>query len=105
MDVQTDSMIQDTIREAFAGCTVLTVAHRINTVANYDRIIVLDRGEVRARLKPCIFCSGVQRRVASPPHDLHVISTCLLTILSRDAASATQAENAKNRPNSDGDPW
>ena len=50
MDVQTDSMIQDTIRDAFAGCTVLTVAHRINTVANYDRIIVLDKGEVKERL-------------------------------------------------------
>ncbi|CAO3622955.1 unnamed protein product [Cunninghamella blakesleeana] len=46
IDVETDSIIQETIREQFSNCTILTVAHRINTIANYDRILVLDQGKV-----------------------------------------------------------
>ncbi|XP_042225839.1 multidrug resistance-associated protein 5-like isoform X2 [Homarus americanus] len=47
VDVETDHLIQATIKEAFATSTVLTIAHRLNTVANYDRIMVLDAGKVR----------------------------------------------------------
>ncbi|XP_069952910.1 ATP-binding cassette sub-family C member 12 isoform X2 [Cherax quadricarinatus] len=46
VDVETDHLIQATIREAFAKNTVLTIAHRLNTVANYDRVMVLDKGKV-----------------------------------------------------------
>ena len=46
VDHGTDKFIQDKINEKFKDCTVLTVAHRLTTIANYDRILVMDKGRV-----------------------------------------------------------
>lgn len=46
VDFETDSLIQKTIREQFANVTVLTIAHRIHTILDYDKILVLDKGMV-----------------------------------------------------------
>ena len=46
VDYTTDHLIQETIREKFKECTVLTIAHRVNTILDYDRVLVLDQGEV-----------------------------------------------------------
>lgn len=46
VDIETDKLIQKTIDEAFANCTRLTIAHRLNTIMNSDRIMVLDKGKV-----------------------------------------------------------
>ncbi|KAH8581960.1 ABC ATpase with 10 transmembrane domains [Cryptosporidium sp. chipmunk genotype I] len=46
VDIQTDSLIQETIKSEFKGCTILTIAHRIKTIINYDRILVLESGRV-----------------------------------------------------------
>uniref|UniRef100_A0A8D2LTB3 Multidrug resistance-associated protein 1 n=1 Tax=Varanus komodoensis TaxID=61221 RepID=A0A8D2LTB3_VARKO len=46
VDLETDNLIQSTIRTQFEGCTVLTIAHRLNTVMDYARVIVLDRGGI-----------------------------------------------------------
>ena len=47
VDLETDDLIQATIRKEFADCTVLTIAHRLNTILDYDRIMVLDRGLIK----------------------------------------------------------
>ncbi|XP_052125650.1 ATP-binding cassette sub-family C member 4 [Frankliniella occidentalis] len=44
VDPQTDALIQSTIRTKFARCTVLTVAHRLNTIMDSDRVLVMDAG-------------------------------------------------------------
>ncbi|EYC38271.1 hypothetical protein Y032_0728g1885 [Ancylostoma ceylanicum] len=46
IDVTTDAVIQATIREHFAKSTVFTIAHRLNTIMDYDRIMVIENGQI-----------------------------------------------------------
>ena len=46
VDLETDDLIQATIRTEFADSTILTIAHRINTIMDSDKVVVMDEGKV-----------------------------------------------------------
>jgi ABC-type multidrug transport system fused ATPase/permease subunit len=48
MDALTEAAVQDSVRDRAATGAVVTIAHRLSTVIEADRIVVLDRGRVRA---------------------------------------------------------
>lgn len=57
VDMETDALIQRSIREEFTDCTTLVIAHRLQTVADYDRVLVLGDGEVLVSHTPWLGCS------------------------------------------------
>lgn len=46
VDPYTDSLIQKSVRSNFAECTVITIAHRLQTIMDSDRVMVMDNGKV-----------------------------------------------------------
>ncbi|XAR57080.1 Xenobiotic-transporting ATPase [Bertholletia excelsa] len=67
VDSQTDGILQKVIREDFSSCTIISIAHRIPTVMDCDRVLVMDAGRVKefdapARLleRPSLFGALVQ---------------------------------------------
>uniref|UniRef100_A0A8C3UX25 ABC-type glutathione-S-conjugate transporter n=1 Tax=Catharus ustulatus TaxID=91951 RepID=A0A8C3UX25_CATUS len=46
VDLETDNLIQTTIRSEFADCTVLTIAHRLHTIMDSNRVMVLHAGQI-----------------------------------------------------------
>ena len=46
VDMKTDELIQNALKTKFKDTTIITIAHRLNTIADYDKIIVIHRGKV-----------------------------------------------------------
>ncbi|THG04309.1 hypothetical protein TEA_014859 [Camellia sinensis var. sinensis] len=73
VDVKTDSLIQRTIREEFRSRTMLIIAHRLNTIIDSDRILVLDAGQVCPHSEHSsvfeleLFCMNVSSKKLSTP--------------------------------------
>lgn len=42
----TDETIQTILRTNFSHCTIITIAHRLNTILDYDKVLVLSKGHV-----------------------------------------------------------
>ena len=87
VDFKTDRLIQEVIRHKFKDCTVLTIAHRLYTIMDYDKVLVLDGGRVVEFDKPEVlirtgglFCELVK----------HVNQTCQET--TRDSKPIVNSE-------------
>lgn len=46
VDMRTDDFIQKALKQRFRDYTIITIAHRLNTIADYDLVIVMDKGRV-----------------------------------------------------------
>jgi len=60
VDVQSDAMIQNAIRAGFGGATVITIAHRLLTIADSDRILVMDQGAAKEFAAPSALLADPQ---------------------------------------------
>lgn len=58
VDPRTDSLIETTIKTKFANCTVLTIAHRLHTVIDSDRILVMNAGCVEEFDHPAVLLNN-----------------------------------------------
>lgn len=72
VDATADMKIQRTIRECLKGCTVIVIAHRLHSIMDADRVLVLDAGKVRRVLK---------RRHTCTFELAHLLCRCLNMIL------------------------
>lgn len=74
VDLETDDLIQKTIRTEFKECTVLTIAHRLNTIMDSDRVIVLDKGEISEYASPTALLQNKDSIFYSMAKDANLVS-------------------------------
>ncbi|KAF9566632.1 hypothetical protein EC968_003681 [Mortierella alpina] len=87
VDVATDVMLQKAIRVDFAQSTVLTIAHRLNTVIDYTKILVLDHGEVKEFDTPANLLSRPDSLFSSMVDETGPVNATLLRSLAQAAAA------------------
>ena len=74
VDVETDALIQRTIRQEFADCTVIAIAHRLHTIIDGDRVLVLDQGKTAEFDSPAALLNRPDGALTSEAHQLNHFS-------------------------------
>jgi ABC-type multidrug transport system ATPase subunit len=110
LDAETDAMVQRVVRSAFADRTVMTIAHRLDTIIDSDRILVMDAGRVAEFASPAellrdestIFASLCRQAGASSFAGLKAAAERHADVLQRigDAAVSAEEERIQKRSSS-----
>jgi len=85
VDQKTDSLIQLTIREKFKDCTVLTIAHRLNTIMDSDRIMVLDAGYLKEFDEPAVLLENPKSLFYGLVEQTGSVEASMLTEMAKQA--------------------
>jgi len=72
--METDDLIQETIRKEFSDSTIVTIAHRLNTIIDYDRVIVMDKGQIAEFDSPKALLSNTDSIFYSMAKDANLVS-------------------------------
>lgn len=72
IDMETDDLIQKTIRREFKNCTVITIAHRLNTILDSDAIAVLSHGKLVEYDKPSVLLNNPESALRSMAKDANI---------------------------------
>lgn len=78
VDVETDNIVQKTIREIFSDCTIITIAHRLHTILDSDRILVLEFGHVKELDSPANLISNPNTAFASLVRDSRIDTSTII---------------------------
>ncbi|CAF3840294.1 unnamed protein product, partial [Rotaria sp. Silwood1] len=95
VDNTTDELIQQAIRKQFKKCTVLTIAHRLRTVIDSDRIMVLSHGELLEFDSPHVLLSNPESEFTSLVNQTGAAEAKYLRDLANDASLKVKV-NDKN---------
>lgn len=96
VDPQTDNFIQETIRRQFVSCTVLTIAHRLNTIMDSDRVLVMSSGEVAEYDHPYVLLSDPNSHFSSMVRETGEKNSANLFQVAKDAYfQSNLKENAR----------
>ncbi|GAB0088829.1 multidrug resistance-associated protein 4 [Sergentomyia squamirostris] len=95
VDPQTDALIQKTIRDKFRHCTVLTIAHRLITVMDSDRIIVMESGEAKEYGVPYLLLQNDSGLLRDMVNATGPIESEALNKIAADTYNNSQLEKTK----------
>jgi ATP-binding cassette subfamily C (CFTR/MRP) protein 1 len=88
VDFATDQAMQRVIRESFSHCTILTIAHRLNTIIGSDSIVVMDAGKVAEIASPHELLSNPRSAFSALVDELGPQTAAALRAKAAEAAAA-----------------
>jgi ABC-type transport system involved in Fe-S cluster assembly fused permease/ATPase subunit len=77
LDAESEALVQGAIDESMRGRTVVIIAHRLSTVRNADKIVVMNKGNVVEVVHCALLCYVVRVYVCSCLCFLHVTCACI----------------------------
>ncbi|KAG8989939.1 hypothetical protein FRB93_003401 [Tulasnella sp. JGI-2019a] len=97
VDYATDELISKTIRAEFADSTILTIAHRLRTVIDYDKVILLDKGQLVEFDRPSVLLADHNSKFYSLCKSTGKAEFTVLKRMAEEAAARMDAEATARR--------